>query len=197
MGKLFCLLGKSASGKDALYTKLLKDESLDLKAFVGFTTRPRRKGEENGREYFFTSEEEMRAFERAGKLIEKRVYHTFYGDWFYYSVDSEAADLKKYDYLCLGTLESFNALRNWYGKEKVIPLYIEVEDGERLSRALKRERAQKEPGYEEMCRRFLADSRDFSEENLKAAGITRRFENQDLEACKEELAQEIKKQKDN
>ena len=33
----------------------------------------------------------------------------------------------------------------------VIPIYIEVEDGLRLERALCRERQQKEPKYAEMC----------------------------------------------
>lgn len=45
-------------------------------------------------------------------------------------------------------------------------IYIEVEDGERLARALHREGKQEEPRYEEMCRRFLADQVDFSEEKI-------------------------------
>ena len=39
----------------------------------------------------------------------------------------------------------------------MVPLYVEVDDGLRLSRALERERKQTEPKYAEMCRRFLAD----------------------------------------
>ena len=64
----------------------------------------------------------------------------------------------------IGTLESYEKLKTYFGNEKVVPLYIEVEDGERLTRALAREKTQKEPKYAEMCRRFLADSKDFSEE---------------------------------
>lgn len=81
----------------------------------------------------------------------------------------------------IGTLESYEKLKTYFGNEKVVPLYIEVEDGERLTRALAREKTQKEPKYAEMCRRFLADSKDFSEENLAHAGITERYENTDLE----------------
>ena len=40
-----------------------------------------------------------------------------------------------------------------------------------------------EPKYAELCRRFLADSEDFCEENLKQAGMTLRFENVDFEEC--------------
>lgn len=46
-----------------------------------------------------------------------------------------------------------------------------------------REKKQHEPKYEEMCRRFLADARDFSIENLEQAGITRYFYNGNLNAC--------------
>ena len=62
-------------------------------------------------------------------------------------------------------------------------VYIEVEDGERLIRAIKREKEQETPKYEELCRRFLADQEDFSEEKIKEAGISRRFENDDLDIC--------------
>ena len=52
-------------------------------------------------------------------------------------------------------------LREYYGNEVMWPIYIEVEDGERLERALAREKTQEVPKYEEMCRRFLADQNDF------------------------------------
>ena len=66
-----------------------------------------------------------------------------------------------------------------------------MEDGLRLIRAIERERKQEEPGFEEVCRRFLGDSREFSEENLKAAGITRRFQNNELDQCLKEIYREV------
>ena len=60
-----------------------------------------------------------------------------------------------------------------------------------MSRALCRERMQENPKYEELCRRFLADAKDFSEEKLKEAGITRRFVNQDLDETKKEIRELI------
>ena len=65
----------------------------------------------------------------------------------------------------------------------VCPIYITVDDGIRLSRALNREQMQTHPNYEEMCRRFLADQEDFSEEKIQKAGINRRFENDNLDVC--------------
>lgn len=61
-----------------------------------------------------------------------------------------------------------------------MPIYIEVEDGERLMRAIAREQKQDVPKYEEMCRRFLADSADFCDEKLVEAGVVRRFSNNDF-----------------
>ena len=87
----------------------------------------------------------------------------------------------------IGTLESYQKIRDYYGKDVVVPVYIEVEDGQRLLRAIAREQEQDIPKYEEMCRRFLADSKDFSEENILAAGITHRFYNVDLDATSAEI----------
>ena len=47
------------------------------------------------------------------------------------------------------------------------------------------------PKYKEMCRRFIADSDDFSEENIEAAGITKRFENDDFDQCLKEITDYI------
>ena len=78
-------------------------------------------------------------------------------------------------------------MKQHLGEEKLVPIYIEVEDGKRLERALAREKKQKEPKYEELCRRFLADAADFSIENLKEAGITQKYFNDDMEQCVEEI----------
>ena len=192
MGKIFYLMGKSASGKDSIYKKL---HSLypQLQTLVLYTTRPMRDGEQEGVEYHFIDGLHLESLQRDGKVIEVRTYQTVYGPWSYATVDDGQIDLAKKDYLVIGTLDSYEKLRNYYGKEALIPLYITVDDGVRLERALLRERQQKEPKYAELCRRFLADAKDFSEENLKNAGITRRFENKDMNACLEEIKLFIQK----
>ena len=48
---------------------------------------------------------------------------------------------------------------------------------------MEREKKQQVPRYAEMCRRFLADEKDFAEDNLQRAEITYRFENADLSDC--------------
>ena len=192
MGKIYCVMGKSASGKDTLYKRILNDKELALKKVIPYTTRPIREGEQNGVEYFFCTKEEAVRLEAAGKVVERRDYHTIHGIWTYFTVDDGQIDLEKYNYLLIGTLESYRKIRDYYGKEVLIPIYIEVEDGERLQRALEREREQISPKYEEMCRRFLADTKDFSEEKLAEAEITRRFLNQSLEETEAEIKAFIK-----
>ena len=177
MGKIFCLMGKSSSGKDTIYKRLLEEKSLTLNRIVPYTTRPIREDETDGVEYHFVTVDEEALFEDRGLIIEKRTYHTIHGPWDYFTVDDGSIDLTRCDYLVIGTLESYMQLSAYYGDEAIVPIYIEVDDGIRLERALNRERMQPVPKYEEMCRRFLADSEDFSPEKLREAGIADIFEN--------------------
>ena len=194
MGKIFYIMGKSASGKDRIYSLLEDQRELKLKTLVLYTTRPIRDGEENGKNYYFVSDEKLNEFRKNGNVIEERSYHTVYGIWTYFTADDGQIDLQKYDYLVIGTLESYYGMREYFGEEQLIPIYIEVEDGLRLERALCRERQQKEPKYAEMCRRFLADAEDFSEENLKRAGIVRKIENLEMEKCLSEITELIREE---
>lgn len=191
MGKIFCIMGKSSSGKDTLFRLLLEKQELSLNTIVPYTTRPMRAGEENGKSYHFCEEERVIELERQGKIIELRVYDTVHGIWKYFTVDDGQVDLAKQSYLIIGTLESYLKIREYYGKKQVIPIYIEVDDGERLARALERERSETVPKYEELCRRFLADAADFSEQKLKEAGIEKRFANVSLEEAEQEITEYI------
>ena len=193
MGKIFYVMGKSSSGKDTIFQELLKNTDLKLHRIVLYTTRPIRAGETDGVDYHYVGEETLKKFQEEGKVIELRCYNTVQGVWKYFTVDDEHMDLGKKNYLAIGTLVSYEKLKAYYGQEALIPVYIEVPDDIRLIRAIERERRQVVPAYEEMCRRFLADSQDFTEENLKKAGITRRFQNGgELSVCLEEITEYIK-----
>ncbi|RKD32906.1 guanylate kinase [Lacrimispora algidixylanolytica] len=187
MAKIFYVMGKSASGKDTIY-KNLTERQPQLKQVVLYTTRPIREGEKDGEEYYFTTGERLNELRVEGKIIEERTYQTALGPWSYFTVDDGQIDVKSDDtYLMIGTLESYEKTRNYYGVDLLIPLYIEVEDGKRLKRALEREFMQKDPKYAELCRRYLADEEDFNEERLRRCGIDRRFMNDNLEECLREI----------
>lgn len=194
MGKIFCLMGKSSSGKDTIYRELFKRPDISLKKIIPYTTRPIREGEEEGREYHFCNEDQVTQLQNADKIVELRTYDTVYGVWKYFTVDDGQVDLEDNSYLLIGTLETYRKIRQYYGAAQVVPVYIEVEDGERLLRAIAREKEQMIPKYTEMCRRFLADSEDFSEEKLKEAGVSVRFENEKLEKTIDKVAAYIRQQ---
>ena len=143
--------------------------------------------EQDGKDYIFCTEADVQRLESENKIIELREYNTIYGIWKYFTVDDGQIDLDKNSYILIGTLETYVKICRYFGNEKVIPIYIEVEDGERLMRAISREKQQKVPKYEEMCRRFLADASDFSDENLKNAGIKRSFINADMQDTLKEI----------
>ena len=187
MGNLFCLMGKSSSGKDTVYKQLLNEEALSLQRIIPYTTRPVRFGETDGIQYYFVDERRLTELEEAGKVIELRAYHTMQGVWKYFTVDDGHINLEKHNYLTITTLEAYTEIRRYFGKSAVVPIYIEVEDGERLQRALDRERLQKTPGYAELCRRFLADTEDFSEEKLDEAEIKVRFVNENIVKTRDEI----------
>ena len=180
MGKIYCVMGKSSSGKGSIYHEIMEKGALGLKPIIPYTTRPIRDGEQDGREYHFCTEDTVQRLQDAGRIMELRAYNTVYGVWKYFTVDDEQINLSKYNYLYIVTLEGYTKIQEYFGADRVVPIYIEVEDGERLMRAIAREQKQEVPKYEEMCRRFLADSADFSEEKLVEAGIVRRFSNNDF-----------------
>lgn len=193
MGRIYYLLGKSATGKDTLYKEILKRRP-KLRTVTMYTTRPIREGETDGVEYFFTDREELERQLASGKVIESRTYQTIAGPWTYYTVDDGQFDVAD-DESCLmiGTLESYEKMCAYFEAGKMVPVYIEVSDGIRLLRAVKREENQKKPNYREVCRRYLADEKDFSEENLERLGITKRYQNTDMEMCLEEILRDLDK----
>ena len=188
---LYCIIGKSSTGKDTIFKCLLENKSLNLENVVSYTTRPIREHEVDGVEYHFVDEKKRDELDKAGKIIELRRYNTCYGHWDYFTVDDKSLDIENKDYLIIGTLESYEKIRDYYGKGLVRPIYIEVEDGLRLQRALNREKKQKHPKYNEMCRRFLTDDEDFSKEKLKKANVNRTFVNNDIDSTVNEIIEYI------
>mgnify|MGYP000044964485 CR=1 FL=1 len=212
MPEIAFLMGKSSSGKDNIFKALVGDKELNLKTVIMYTTRPMRAGEKEGVEYYYVDNEKALELEAADKVIEMRIYNTVYGEWKYFTVDDGQIRLGSGDkYIVIGTIEAYNKFCAYFGKDAILPIYIEVDDGirlmrainreqkqevgERLERALAREKTQEVPKYEEMCRRFLADSKDFSEEKIKEAGINQRFSNDGtIEDCIRDIKEAIKQQ---
>lgn len=191
MGKIFCLMGKSASGKDTIYRELLK--KLPLTNVVPYTTRPRRTAEMEGVEYYFVTQGQFQQMQSQGIVIESRTYNTVHGSWTYYTADDGQIDIHAGKcYLMIGTLETYSEIRQYFGESAVVPLYLELNAKDRLLRAIARESQQENPKYKELCRRFIADEEDFSDEHLAECQVMERFVNDDFERCVEELCCKIR-----
>ena len=54
---MIVLVGESASGKSTIQNELV--DYFGYEKIVTFTTRPQRKGEENGKDYYFVSDSEF------------------------------------------------------------------------------------------------------------------------------------------
>ena len=112
MGKIFCLMGKSASGKDTIYNRLLAAKEMALSNVILYTTRPIRSGEVDGETYHFCTDERACELEAAGKVIEMRAYDTMHGVWKYFTADDGQIDLSSDNaYLMIGTLEAYEKIR--------------------------------------------------------------------------------------
>lgn len=193
MGKIFCLMGKSSSGKDTIFKRLIEDKELNLRPVIPYTTRPKRINEKNGVDYYFINKEELMHYDKENKIIEMRKYNTVYGIWHYCTIDDGQINLSNGNYLLITTLQAYESLKMYFGDEWVFPIYIVIEDALRLERALVREKQQRNPNYDELCRRFLADNADFSGDNLIAYNINKQYNNINLDECISQIKEDIKK----
>lgn len=199
MPNFFYIMGKSATGKDTIYKRI--KEKININTYILYTTRPIRKGEKEGEDYHYISNEQMENFKKEGKIIESRTYQTTQGPWVYATIKDE--QLEKIDnILTVGTLESYRNIKEYYKDNKnmkIIPIYIEIDEIERTNRAIKREEQQLSPNYKEVERRLKVDNIDFSEEKLRQVGISKKhtFENYDLDKCVEDIIKYIQKERQN
>lgn len=151
--KILALFGKSGSGKDTIKKWLANTQNIN--EIIPCTTRPKRDNEIEGLDYYFISNEEF-----AQKVLDCLMLEaTDFNDWFY---GTPLSALQK-DKINVGVF-------NIHGIEcllqdprlEVLPVYIQCFDKIRLFRCLNRERI---VDCHEVCRRFLADEKDF--ENIE------------------------------
>ena len=139
--KIFALLGYMGVGKDTILKQVLKDID-DVKPIISTTTRPMRKGETEGVEYYFIDDTEF--FRRGTDFVEQRIYHTKVKEngvekeatWRY---GIERAELEKDDYLIV-IVDSvgYKELKNYVGNGRIVPIFISAPQEELKARALAR-----------------------------------------------------------
>ena len=193
---IFMLIGKSSCGKDTIYKELLKQ--FDVDPIVVHTTRSMRVNEIDGVTYHFDTYDRYKEYVDSNEMVASSKY-TLYDksgnpyDAYYYTVKDDLLIGEK-PKIVIGNPNLYSQYISFLGLGIVYPIIIEVDDGVKLERALKREREQIKPNYLEMCRRFIRDSEDYSPENFKMIGLDRfpSFENDNLHKCIDRVSIYIK-----
>jgi putative guanylate kinase len=194
LAKIFCIVGASCSGKDTIFQRLIEVDKT-LTPIVTYTTRPIRPKERNGKEYYFVDNKVYHKLKNANKIIESRSYKTAHGTWHYFTANDGQIDAKSdKSYIMVNTLEGVQKLRNIYHNNLVV-IHICVEERDRLLRCIAREMNNNED-YVEMCRRFVSDAKDYSENNFDNMGIQSiRVYNESIPNCINEIRNVIKAKK--
>lgn len=151
--KILALFGKSASGKDTIQKWIVSNYPKLTHGIVSCTTRPPRSNEQDGVDYFFLSNEEFTQKVLDGSMLEA----TSFREWFY----GTALDQLDPDKINVGVfnIAGIDCLLE-DPRLEVEPVLIHACGKTRLIRALNRE---SNADCTEVCRRYLADEKDFDE----------------------------------
>lgn len=153
---IFCLLGKSASGKDTILNQVIKNGIVEN--IISTTTRPMRSNETEGISYHFVTKKEFLDKMTSGDFLETTRYDVAVNDdtW-YYGIDGTKLDMNK-NYITIVNPDGFRQIKAKIGSENVVGILVVADDKERLIRSLMRD---SNVNCLEVCRRFLADYEDF------------------------------------
>ena len=157
--KIFCIIGYTASGKDTISKELIKIFNGKLRFLVSHTTRPMRKQEKEGREYYFIDNKEFLRMKECNEFVETRVYHTkvekngkVVNDTWYYGLSIKEVESCEFG-LFIVDANGFDEIRAKYGSNIVVPIYINVKE------EILRERAKERGDLIDEFERRLADDK--------------------------------------
>lgn len=159
MKKIITLTGCSASGKDTLLNMIIWYNK-NILPIISTTTRPMRKGEKEGVNYYFKDKIDL------DSLIEYREYKTVNGIYFYGIEKKEIENKLKQSNTLIVILDyrGLKGMREYCLKNNINieSYYIQVPLKTRLYRSLKREELEypDDEHYLEICRRAIADNEE-------------------------------------
>lgn len=155
--KIYCLLGKSAAGKDTILNEIVKKKLLNV--IVSSTTRKPRSNEIDGVAYNFISERQFLEKLNKGYFLEHTEYHVATNETWHYGIDKTLLDKDK-DYITIVNPDGYRQIKNKLGDENVMGILVKVDDRERLIRSLTRDI---NANINEVIRRYQADEEDFKD----------------------------------
>ena len=184
MSKFTVLVGRSASGKDAILKKLASD--YNYIPLISCTTRPKRDGEVDNVTYYFISNYKFKSMIKDNKLIEYRSYNTLVSGnkatW-YYGLPKVEVNINNPNYVVILDLKGAKSFMNYYGKDICEIIYVECGAKTRT------ERAKKRGGFDtqEWNRRLKKDNIDFNILNRGIVDKTIDNENRNLDDVVKEI----------
>ena len=185
---LTMIMGKSATGKTTIVDRMT--EKYGYKKVVTSTTRPRRPGEIDGKDYHFLTPEEFDTMESRNEFAENKAYHPASGGvWKYGSAipNEYLSDNKKH--LLIVTPAGVRDIKAYFGRdaEKIFTIYLKVPE-EELERRLK----VRGDDPKEAKRRIEADRNDFKDAEKDADVIVENYGIYDSYSQIEQTISEIK-----
>ena len=123
---IFILMGPSGSGKTSIFHRMV--DELKLPTFRNVTTRSKREGEVDGREYIFVSHDEFMQMWDKGQLIE---YVEYNGNFYGVKNDGQKEGI------IVVEPNGARQFKDLFG-DKVKVIYIDCPEGIRRDRMLKR-----------------------------------------------------------
>ena len=156
---LTIIMGKSCSGKNTAVDELIKKK---FKPIVTYTSRPRRRGEREGREYHYITQEDFADKIKGGLFAEWKSYDVDGETWYYGSPLEEIVDASRDDknhVIILtpqGVVDVLDILNRHFSDCKVKVIYLYAN----RATILKRFKARKDKN-DTIERRMKADDNDF------------------------------------
>lgn len=165
---IFCIVAKTGSGKNTYLNQILEDKKFvdkyDISTLVYGTTRSKRPGEIEGKDYYFHSDEEYKQIP-SEDLIEFRSYYTINNGTVYYFTKEEYFNKSK-NVIAITSPFQYESYRNWCNKENIkgnkynlFMIIIDIDLKIRIERLL--DRADKESDIYEICRRVIEEKNEF------------------------------------
>ncbi len=154
--RLFIISGPAGVGKTTLLKRLFRKKFIkeNFLRTISFTTRGRREGEKEGKDYFFIGKKEFLKKKKQGFFLEsQKVLNDYYGTPKYFL--KEAKKAKKDLILCID-VKGGKYLKKNFKEGKIITIFIAVDLGEIYQRLKRRKEihlkeklflAKKEMGY--------------------------------------------------
>ena len=147
---MIVLCGASASGKTELAKFLNK--KYGITKVITTTTRKPRKGEVDGKDYFFVTKQKFEQLINEDKLVE---YTTYNGN--YYGSQKDQIDLDKCIVVDPNGLQKYSDIK----RKKIVTFFLKVSDATRYERMLLRG-----DGKENAIARIKSDKIAFAKEKL-------------------------------